>query len=342
MPIPAIECHNLEKSFSDVAAVSQLNLTLLPGRFMALLGPSGCGKTTTLRMVAGFETPDSGTISLNGQLVDSPTRRVPPEKRSIGMVFQEYALFPHLNVAANIAFGLPRKTDKAARVKEVLSLVNLSGVEQRMPHELSGGQQQRVALARALAPQPSLILLDEPFSNLDASLRTQIRAEVRHILRQVNATVLFVTHDQEEALSLADDVAVMMSGRLVQVDTPFKLYRRPATREVATFLGEANFLPAEAHNGRVTCELGSLSTASIHNGTVELMLRPEDVGLRLNPNADNEIISREFFGHSQFVDVRLPSGRQIKSRQLGSVDDFHPGQRVTISVAESVVVYPMR
>lgn len=340
MTLTAINCQQVYKQFGSVQAVTNLNLTLSPGHFMALLGPSGCGKTTTLRMLAGFERPNQGFIEISGQQVDSPSLHLPPEKRNIGMVFQEYALFPHLNVAANIAYGLSKKADKQSRVGEALALVNLSGVEERMPHELSGGQQQRVALARALAPQPNLILLDEPFSNLDAGLRSKVRAEVRQILRQVKASVLLVTHDQEEAMSFADEVAVMLEGHLVQVDTPQKLYRRPKNRQVATFLGEANFLPGEVSHNQVVCELGQLPTDSIHQGHVELMLRPEEIGLSLDSDGTAEIVQHDYFGHSQLVTVRLASGRQLKSRQLGSAGDFHIGQNVNVILDKSVVVYP--
>lgn len=237
----AIRCQHLSKKFGQIHAVDNVNLTLGEGRFLALLGPSGCGKTTTLRLIAGFEPPDAGEIEIGGRLVNAPGLHMPPEQRSVGMVFQEYALFPHLNVADNVAYGIAKGVDKQKRVHEVLSMVGLAEVKTRMPYELSGGQQQRVALARALAPRPTLILLDEPFSNLDASLRSQVRAEVRQILRQALATAIFVTHDQEEAFSLADEVAVMIEGQIVQTDKPQKLYRRPVNKQVAAFLGNVNF-----------------------------------------------------------------------------------------------------
>lgn len=335
----AIRCEGLSKRFGEVQAVTSLNLTLHSGQFLALLGPSGCGKTTTLRLLAGFETADGGEIEIAGQMVNATKLHVPPEKRSIGMVFQEYALFPHMTVAENIAYGLPKRSDKTGRVQEVLDLIGLPDIDQRMPHELSGGQQQRVALARALAPKPALILLDEPFSNLDAGLRTQVRAEVRRILRQAQATAIFVTHDQEEALSLSDEVAVMVEGRIKQIDTPSKLYRRPATREVATFLGNANFLTGQARDGQVVCELGQLTTSSIHNGSVEVMLRPEDLSLIPSEAGIAEIIDREYFGHDQLIQLQLASGTRLQSRLLGSAGDFYPGQRVDIEVGDNAVVY---
>lgn len=337
----AIRCTQLSKLFGEVRAVDGVNLSLREGNFLALLGPSGCGKTTTLRLLAGFESPDEGEIEIGGRVVSQPGKSVPPERRSVGMVFQEYALFPHMSVADNVAYGLARGVDKKKRVAEALDLVGLPGLQQRMPHELSGGQQQRVALARALAPNPHLILLDEPFSNLDAGLRTQIRAEVRQILREAHATVIFVTHDQEEALSLADEVAVMIDGRIVQTDSPYKLYRRPINKEVATFLGNANFLPGQAGGGQVECELGRLPTLGLAAGAVEVMLRPEDLLLTAGESGAAEIVEREYFGHDQLLKLRLPSGRLLQSRLLGSEGDFHPGQRVDLQVRDQVIVYPV-
>ncbi len=336
----AIRCHNLSKRFGEVRAVDGVNLSLHEGQFLALLGPSGCGKTTTLRLLAGFESPDQGDVEIAGKIVNAANVHVPPEQRSIGMVFQEYALFPHMSVIDNIAYGISKRADKKQRVTEVLDLVGLAAMGRRMPHELSGGQQQRVAVARALAPNPTLILLDEPFSNLDAGLRGQVRAEVRRILRRAKATVIFVTHDQEEALSLADDVAVMMDGRIVQMDPPAKLYRRPVNRQVASFLGHTNFLPGQANMGHVICELGQLPTASPYTGSVEVMLRPEDLALIPGEAAMAEVIDREYFGHDQLVHVRLPSGARLQSRLLGSMGDFFPGQQVDLQVQGSVVVFP--
>lgn len=341
----SIRCRGLSKTFGKVQAVDGVNLSLHEGHFLALLGPSGCGKTTTLRLLAGFESPDSGEIQIGDQIVSRPGVFIPPEKRSVGMVFQEYALFPHLSVADNVAYGVPKGIDKKARVNEALELVGLVHVQARMPYELSGGQQQRIALARALAPHPQLILLDEPFSNLDAGLRTQVRAEVRHILRQAQATVIFVTHDQEEALSLADEVAVMIDGRIAQTDAPQKLYRRPISKQVATFLGTANFLPGQAANGVVTCELGQLPASGLHTGPIEVMLRPEDVQLVPQTSGSAQVIDREYFGHDQLVRVRLESGTQLQSRLLGSEGDFPPGQRVDLTVRDTavqdtVVIYP--
>ena len=237
----AIRCNNVTKRFGSVLAVNQVDLTVAPGEFLSLLGPSGCGKTTMLRLIAGFEVPDTGTIEIGDLCVVGPKRWIQPERRRVGMVFQDYALFPHMTVAENVAYGVRKWPNQRERVGKALRLVGLDSLRERMPHELSGGQQQRVALARALAPEPDVILMDEPFSNLDVALRARIRAETREILARAGATVIFVTHDQEEALSLADRVAVMWGGQIAQVGEPEELYRNPNSREVAQFVGGANF-----------------------------------------------------------------------------------------------------
>ena len=332
----ALRCIHLSKRFGDVVALDGADLSVPPGGLLALLGPSGCGKTTLLRLVAGFETPDSGEIRIKGQSVASASTFVEPEARHVGMVFQDYALFPHLNVADNIGFGLKR--DGQPRVSDMLALVGLEGFGRRMPYELSGGQQQRVALARALAPNPDLVLLDEPFSNLDTALRSQVRADVRTILRQAGTTAVFVTHDQEEALSLADNVGVMLAGRVVQVDEPQRLYQYPVDRAVATFVGEANFLPGEASDQTVDCALGQLPLAQSITGPVEVMIRPE--GLQLSESADGEaqVIWREFYGHDQRIGLQLDSGKQLIAR-ADSTQVVVPGQRVTIHVPNPVQAF---
>lgn len=341
-PNHAIRCRNLCKIFGHVPAVCGVTLDVREGRFLALLGPSGCGKTTVLRLIAGFESPDSGEIEISRRPVSAPGIHVPPEKRRVGMVFQEYALFPHMTVEQNTGYGLPADARRGARVHEVLALVGLEGVKDRLPHELSGGQQQRVALARALAPKPDVILLDEPFSNLDAALRVRVRADVRHILRKAQVTAIFVTHDQEEAMSLADEVAVMIDGRIMQVGTPENLYRRPGTHIVATFLGDANFLPGRAHGDRVACELGELPALVPAEGEVEIMFRPEDLSLALDPNGPGEVIEREYFGHDQLVRVRLDSQTVLKSRMIGCCRGIREGERVRINVDMPVMTYPSR
>jgi iron(III) transport system ATP-binding protein len=349
---PMIRLSGVAKSFGAHLAVRDLDLELPRGKILALLGPSGCGKTTTLRLLAGFESPDAGEIEIADRLVARGAPRgtnVPPEKRRVGMVFQDYALFAHLTVAKNVVYGLKgilRGKKKEARVAEVLSLARLDGLEDRMPHELSGGQQQRVALARALAPEPAVVLLDEPFSNLDAALRVQVRAEMREILTAAGATAIFVTHDQAEALSFADEVAVMFDGTVVQVAPPEEIYHRPATRAVAEFVGEANFVPGTAGDGRLRCALGDVPACGECIGNVEAMLRPES--LRLQALRDEEdsgagvgatVLTREFYGHDQLVKLRLDSGPVVCSR-LGGGPGFRPGERVAVEVQGTAVVFP--
>ncbi|MCK6625213.1 MAG: ABC transporter ATP-binding protein [Anaerolineae bacterium] len=334
----AVRCQGLSKNFGRVRAVENVNLTLTRGRFLALLGPSGCGKTTTLRLLAGFEMPDQGEVEIGGRLVNAPGLYVPPEQRSVGMVFQEYALFPHLNVADNIAYGIAKGVDKKGRVADMLSLVGLPEVAGRMPHELSGGQQQRVALARALAPQPALILLDEPFSNLDAALRQSVREEVRQILRQAGVTAIFVTHDQEEALSLADEVAVMIEGAILQIGSPQQLYLRPARREVAAFVGEANFLTGVAHGATVSCPLGELPLVETAHGPVEVLIRPEMARLQPDPTGPGRVERISFFGHDQLVEIALPAGLRLQARTQPRLD-LSPGAPVQVTVEGPVVAY---
>jgi iron(III) transport system ATP-binding protein len=333
-----VRLSGVSRSYGPVRAVRELDLEVRKGEILAFLGPSGCGKTTTLRLIAGFESPDSGTVEVGGRKVAGPGLAVPPEKRRVGMVFQDYALFPHLSVEQNVAYGLPGGKKRQGRIEEVLALAHLEGLGDRMPHELSGGQQQRVALARALAPEPAVVLLDEPFSNLDASLRVRVRSEMREILRDAGATAVFVTHDQEEALSLADEVAVMMDGMVVQSAPPETLYHQPATRQVASFVGEANFLPGVAENGHVSCALGDIPILGDGEGEVEVMLRPEALVLRALPNGQATVEDREFYGHDQLLKLRLDSGGTLRARLVGG-PGFGPGERVAVDVWGSAVVF---
>ena len=309
----AVRCTGLSKAYGAVMAVEQLDLTVERGQILALLGPSGCGKTTALRLIAGFETPDAGTVEIGGQIVAGPGTHLATEERQVGMVFQEYALFPHLNVVDNIAYGLPRKPGRTDRVKEVMSLASLEGLEKRMPHQLSGGQQQRVALARALAPEPEVLLLDEPFSNLDAVLRTQVRQETRDILKASGATAIFVTHSREEAMLMGDVIAVMNQGRVEQVNTPQRIFHAPATRFVASFMGIADFLPAHLSNGTLHTELGStpLPKGLTTENHIEVMVRPDDVTLRPLESGLGVIIERIFQGSFYLYRVALPSGSVV-------------------------------
>jgi iron(III) transport system ATP-binding protein len=337
----AIELRGVTKSYArGIAAVRDVSLRVVPGVMLALLGESGCGKTTTLRLIAGLETPDAGEIAVAGRRVAGGGAWVPPEERRVGMVFQDYALFPHLTVAENVAFPISRAParQRAARVAELLPLVGLTGLDERYPHQISGGQQQRVALARALAANPGVVLLDEPFSNLDAALRKQTRQEVRRILREAGATAIFVTHDQEEAFSIADTVAVMRAGQIEQAAAPHEVYLRPGTRAVATFVGEANFIPGEALGERVVCSLGPLPLATPADGAVDVMVRPEMIGLSPAPEGRGTIQQVTFFGHDQLVDVRLCDGTLVQARTLPRLD-LAPGGRVDLSVDGPVVAF---
>ena len=350
-PTLALRTLSLVKRFGDVVAVEDVTLELRSGEFLGVLGPSGCGKTTLLRLVAGFERPDAGGVEIDGRVVAGPRRHVPPEGRRIGMVFQESALFPHLDVAGNIGFGLPRR-GRETRVAELVALVGLAGLQQRMPHELSGGQQQRVALARALAPDPALILFDEPFSSLDATLRSQLRGEVRDILRAAGATSLFVTHDQSEALEISDRVAVMRAGRIEQISTPDELYLRPVNRFVAGFVGEANLLPGEVRHGEVQTLVGRFRAgddALADGARVEVLLRPEQLHMlpveKLSspprPEAVLTIVRRVFHGSEVHHVLRSPSGLEIEAATPSSAT-LAVGTRVIAHArAREVPVYPL-
>ena len=297
MSTPAIRCSGLTQRFGASVAVRGVDLSLDRGKFLALLGPSGAGKTTLLRLIAGFESPYAGTVEIGGKQMVAPGLFVPPERRRVGMVFQHYALFPHLTVAQNIAYGLPKKRDRKARVDEVLELVGLVDLGGRMPHQLSGGQQQRIALARALAPKPAVILLDEPFSNLDPSMRVSVREEVKSILREANETAVFVTHDQEEAFALADDVAIMRQGKIEQVAAPEQLFHHPANRFIAAFVGQADFLPGKVVDSTINTEIGPLTANNLNGGAeLDVLIRPDDVVITPRANGIGQIILRRFRG----------------------------------------------
>lgn len=312
----SITLTHVAKGFGKMApAVADLSLAVEEGELLVLLGPSGCGKTTTLRMIAGFERPDHGTIRLGTDVVAGAKHWTPPEQRGVGMVFQDYALFPHLTVAQNVAFGVLRigRPERMARVTEALEAVGLLDLRERYPHELSGGQQQRVALARALAPRPRVLLLDEPFSNLDPELRTALRYEVRSIVRRSGITTVLVTHNQGEAFAMADRIAVMQAGRLQQVAEPEELYRRPATPLVAGFVGSAQFLPGTVEGDVVTTRVGSFrnNAPRSHNGPVSVLLRPDDLRIEAHTGGSGLVIEREFLGATVRYSVRLPDGSVI-------------------------------
>ena len=336
----ALRVRDVRKAF-DAPVLTGLDLDVPVGSLVALLGPSGCGKTTLLRLVAGFEPADGGSIEVDGRTVDGPGGSVPPERRRVGVVPQEGALFPHLSVAANVGFGLPRAERRGARVEEVLELVGLAGLGARRPHELSGGQQQRVAVARALAPAPALVLLDEPFSALDAGLRANVRAEVRASLRAAGASAVLVTHDQQEALSIADVVAVMRDGRVVQAAEPWELYSRPADVGVATFIGEAVVLDGDGRGGRATTPLGTLVLETPHEGPVVVVVRPEqlEVAPADLPAVDALVVDRVFYGHDALLRLQLPGGIAATARTAGSALPA-AGSSVQVGVRGRVVAFP--
>ena len=367
---PILEINNITKKFpaQELAAVKNVSLTLQQGELLGLLGPSGCGKTTLLRIVAGFEKVSQGEILLKGSVVSDRFITIPPEKRHTGMVFQDYALFPHLTVEKNIAFGLKGKNQNQTgfkginrlsdseikqRTNFVLDLVGLSGLGKRYPHELSGGQQQRVALARALAPQPALILLDEPLSNLDVQVRHRLREEIRRILKAAGTSAIFVTHDREEALAISDKIAVMRNGQVEQIGTPEEIYTQPSSRFVAEFVTQANFIPAKREGKRWTTEIGELEIRINYNEVegdlaasealcglgsaeaqcerAELMLRQEDILLTPDNNSSVVVKERQFLGREYRYCLETPSGKRLHARtNIGNA--VAVGTKVNLSV----------
>ncbi|MEE8109399.1 MAG: ABC transporter ATP-binding protein [bacterium] len=329
-------------------AVEDFSVELLGGEILTLLGPSGCGKTSVLRLIAGFERPEGGRILIDGNDVTGGPVRYPPERRGVGMVFQDLALFPHLTVEKNVGFGLHRWAAEARndRVSEVLRMVNLSDLRLRYPHELSGGQQQRVALARALSPSPLVILFDEPFSSLDADMRRQVRREVKDILQRSKMTAIFVTHDQEQAFDLSDRIAVMNQGRIEQWDSPENIYHNPQTRFVARFLGQTDLIPGVIRKDRVETELGRVFYAKgdvpLEDGSrVEAVIRPADVDVIPSPDGEATVFARHYRGSDNLYTLLLPSGGSVRTQTPW---DFilDLGTRVAITVEPiRVVVFPI-
>lgn len=330
---------------TNTFAVADVSLSLLQGDLLGLLGASGCGKTTLLRLIAGFEQPQVGMIEIAGRFVAGTNYWVPPEQRCLGMVFQDYALFPHLTVAENVAFGVRgvQGITRSDNASKMISLVGLAGLEHRYPHELSGGQQQRVALARALAPQPALILLDEPLSNLDVQVRLRLREEVREILKATGTSGIFVTHDQEEALAIADYVAVMRQGRLEQLGTPEEIYTQPATRFVAEFVTQANFLPTQRCGQLWETEVGCFThvfpESEFGHDSGELMIREEDLILQPDDYASVVIKTRRFLGREYRYCLQTPSGRELHAR-TSMATAIGVGTKVQLTVAQPIRFFP--
>lgn len=349
MSAPVVRCSRLTKRFDSVLAVDSVDLEIWPGEIIAVLGKSGCGKTTLLRLMAGLEVPTSGSIEIEDQEVSSSKYVIPPEERGIGMVVQEYALFPHMTASANVAFGL-RGLDsdsRRARIHEVLDLVQLQDLGGRFPYELSGGQQQRVALARTLAPNPVTVLLDEPFSNLDSSMRQSLRHEVEAILRSQRTAAVLVTHDREEAFAIADRVGVMIDGQMLQIDTPDRIYHFPASREVADLTGPCDFVAGVSRgDGGVETELGSLGCESpagamSPESAATVLVRPDDVELIPDAGGQGIVVAREFRGDQVILSVRLDSGAVVRSRRR-SFSTLPAGSRVRVSPVKTIpfVAYP--
>ncbi|HEU5151738.1 MAG TPA: ABC transporter ATP-binding protein [Iamia sp.] len=331
---PAIRARQVRKTFGASVAVDGVDLVVEPGTLVALLGPSGSGKTTLLRMIAGFEAPDGGTVEVGGRVVAGPGVWEEPERRRVGMVFQDGALFPHLTVDGNVRFGQP----DAARAGAALDLVGLGHRGASYPHELSGGERQRVALARALAMDPEVVLLDEPFAALDAGLRTTLREEVAAILRDAGASALLVTHDQQEAMSMADRLVVMRSGRVEQEGPPEEVYSRPTSRWSAEFLGAADVVPGVAGDGAVTCALGRFPADPALAGPVEVVVRPEGVAVSAEEaGVAARVVGRSFYGHDQLVRLELADGLVVQSR-VGGTAGWRPGDEVRVRVTGPVSV----
>lgn len=344
---PLLQVESTTKSYSSTTVCRDVTFTLNKSEIGCLLGPSGCGKTTLLRLIAGFEQLEKGTIKLDGLTVSSPTVSVAPEKRSIGMVFQDYALFPHLTESENVGFGLgsAAQSRRKARIDNLLELVGLTGEGRKYPHEISGGQQQRVALARALAPEPNLLLLDEPFSNLDALLRDRLTVEVRDILKAAGTTALLVTHNQYEAFAVADKIGVLFEGKMQQWDSAHDIYHRPTNLEVATFVGEGCLISGRvAAQDKVECGLGilqgNLSLPCESGCEVDMLVRPEDVLHVEDSPVQATVLHKSFRGPNILYQLRLKSGEQCQAL-VSSHHDHFLGESIGIAPeVDNLVVFP--
>jgi iron(III) transport system ATP-binding protein len=336
-----VQVAGLYKSFGEHPALRGVDLDVPVGSFTAILGPSGSGKTTLLRIIAGFDRMDAGTVTIGGQLMDDGRRFIRPQRRGIGYVPQEGALFPHLTVADNVGFGMPRR--KRNGIVHLVELVGRQGLERRDPHQLAGGQQQRVALARALAIEPKVVLLDEPFSSLDASLRDGVRRDVARILNEANATTILVTHDQDEALGLADQIAVLNEGTIVADAEPRALYANPPDLAAAVLIGDANVLAAEIHRGRAQCALGTIDVApsetDLRDGSARLLLRPEQLVLALEADVASvaaTVVEMQYHGHDALVRITVDTlGRETFSARVPGDLALSEGQPIWVSVQGS-------
>lgn len=336
-----LSLRSVRKEFAGQVVLKNINLDVTEREFLAILGSSGSGKTTLLRIISGFDSPDGGQVEIAGRTVFGDGRSVSAEERKVGFVPQDAALFPHLSVAQNIAFGLSKQTasERNERVAELLTLIDMVGFEDRMPHQLSGGQRHRVALARALAPKPALILLDEPFSSLDAELRVRLREDVKRVISKTGTTAILVTHDQEEALSMTSRVAILREGEFAQIGNPSEIYQAPADVEMATFLGDSVIIDGVIENGKVVTDLGLLTALNkvTDGATGRVAIRPENFYLQPNPKGEGEVVGRQYFGHDALVEVKLPT-LVIQARANGP---FAPeiGMKVTVWVRGQVNFY---
>ncbi len=333
-----IRARSVSKSYGSELVLSDFNLDVWNGAIVGVLGVSGSGKTTALRLIAGFEKPDSGIIEMREEIISSQEVYVPPEERNVGMVFQDYALFPHLDVKSNISFGLSKHQIKSGRLNEVIDMCNLNDYRNKLPQELSGGQQQRVALARALAPNPEVILLDEPFTSLDAHMARDLRDEVVTLLRETETTAIIVTHDQEEALSVCDVVSVLEDGKVIQSATPQEIYLNPISQTVANSVGDPNILKGFSVNGMVETSLGTFVSA--YDGALDVSIRPECIELNLDSDGSYVVKECTFYGHDQVISFQNSKGEVFRARSLPNTI-YETGDKINIEISE-VTTFPSK
>ena len=333
-----IRTRSVSKFYDEEQVLSDFNLDVWKGSITGILGSSGSGKTTALRLIAGFDRPDAGIIEMKNEVIVSDEVWLPPERRNIGMVFQDYALFPHLTVEKNIAFGLGKNDLEKGRLKEVIDMCNLTGLINKFPQELSGGQQQRVALARALAPNPEVILLDEPFTSLDAQMARVLRDEVVELLKNTETTAIIVTHDQEEALSVCDVVSVLEKGKIIQSSTPQEIYLNPVNKTVANSVGDPNILKGFSVDGRVETSLGTFVSA--YEGALDVSIRPECIELNLDSEGSYIVKECTFYGHDQVISFQNSKGEVFRARSLPNTI-YEAGDKVNIEISE-VTTFPSK